>query len=100
MSVIPVCNALRNPGTLIDNVYMSESSLVQSAARVLNKETYQYPFNSNQLSSTSTLVIQKNLMATHVLVVAEFDPTGIPLGFYLDQGWGFLLGQRLQINAV
>jgi hypothetical protein len=98
MSIIPVANALRNPGTIIDNVYMSESSLVQSAARVLNKETYQYPFNSTQLSSTQTLVVQKNLMATHVLGVFEFDPSNIPAGWYLDQGWGFILARRLQLQ--
>lgn len=98
MSIIPVCNALRSPATLIDNVYMSETSLVQSAARVLNKETYRYPFNSLQLSSTNTLVIQKNLMVSHVLVVAEFNPSGIVPGWFLDEGWGFELGRRLQLQ--
>src|SRR5579864_6177152 len=97
-ALYPVCNVLRNPGTLIDNVYMSESSLLQTAARVLNKETYKYPFNSLILGSTNTLVIQKNIMATHVLVVLEFNPAMIPAGFFLSQGWGFKLCRRLQLQ--
>lgn len=103
MSIIPVANCLRNPGELFDNVYFSETSLKQTAARVLNKETYHYPFSSLNLSSTITLVIQKNIMASHVLVVFEFNPgtQSVPLinaGWYLDQGWGFIMCRRLQMQ--
>jgi hypothetical protein len=103
-ALYPVANALRNPGQLIDNVYFSESSLMQTSARVLNKETYKYPFNSNALSTTNTLVIQKNIMATHVLCVFEFTPlaTGSTIRnnplIYLPAGWGFNLIRRIQIQ--
>src|SRR4029077_2872525 len=99
-SIVPVANALRNPGELVDNVYFSESSLQQTAARVLNKESYTYPFNSLSLGSTNTLIIQKNLMASHVLVVLEFNPSLTPWtqGYYLDSGWGFLAIRRIQLQ--
>jgi len=99
-SIVPVANALRNPGELVDNVYFSESSLQQTAARVLNKESYTYPFNSLSLGATNTLIIQKNLMASHVLVVFEFNPSLTPWtqGYYLDQGWGFQMVRRIQLQ--
>jgi len=50
------------------------------------------------LSSTVTLVIQKNIMASHVLMVFEFDPTNIPAGYFLDSGWGFLMVRRIQMQ--
>ncbi len=99
-SIVPVANALRNPGELVDNVYFSESSLQQTAARVLNKESYTYPFNSLALGSTNTLIIQKNLMVSHVLVVLEFDPTMTPWtnGYFLNHGWGFQAIRRIQLQ--
>ncbi len=99
-SIVPVANALRNPGELVDNIYFSESSLQQTAARVLNKESYSYPFNSLSLGSTNTLIIQKNLMASHVLVVFEFDPFITPwtAGWALENGWGFKMIDRIQLQ--
>src|SRR5579862_3891312 len=98
-SILPISNGLRNPGELVDNIYYSESSLQQTSARVLNKESYVYPFNSLSLGTVQTLVIQKNLMPTHVLAVYEFDPSvSMTSGYFLSQGWGFLLTQRIEMQ--
>src|SRR5689334_21902404 len=96
-SVYPVANPIRVPSSAVDNVYYSDSSLVMSAARVTNKDSYRFPFNSLQFGTTQTLVVQKNILATHVLVVMEIPIAGVTQGYYLDSGWGFQIIDRIQL---
>lgn len=98
MSVLPVAATVRNRAQPKSNIYQDNSNLVESSARVLNKEAYRFSFQSLQLpSSANTLTIPKNLMVSHVLCQFQFNLTaaGSSPGWYLPSGWGFSAIRRI-----